>query len=131
MEARVKLANYLALHRHSKFQLGVMDCCLFATRWIDTLQNKNTTEYFVNGYSTQEDLETAFERAQVKKYLRLNGYQETNIIQDTDIVLVDEMDHSSAWLAFNNKIYTMTPRGLIRISPGLLKQKYTIWRHIT
>ena len=129
MEARHKLAQYLALHRHTKFQLGVMDCCLFATRWIDTLQNKNTTDWFVNGYRTQEDLETAFEKAQVKKYLRLNDYQQVTEISDTDIVLVDEMDHSSAWLALNKKIYTMTPRGLLRISPGLLKQKYTVWRH--
>lgn len=127
--SRLKLARYLAEHRHSKFKLGVLDCCLFATRWIDVLQNKNTTAAFCGKYVTDEDLETAWEQANVIYYLRKNGYQPVDDIKDTDIVLVEEMDHSSAWLALNNRIYTMTPRGLLRISPGLLKQKYTVWRY--
>lgn len=134
MEASLKLGRYLAEHRHTPFELGIMDCCLFATRWIDYSQDKNTTDKYSGTYTTTEELQDAFKNAKVKQYLVDNGYQQVDCKKtealNGDILLVDELDHGSAWLVLNNKIHTMTPRGLIRVTIGRLQQPYTIWRFI-
>lgn len=124
-----ELGEFLSIHRHTKYELGVWDCALIGTRWIDYWTGANTTAQFLNRYSTEAEMAEYFKTVDIEAYLVDVGYLPTsNSIESGDIILNIEPDHVSAWLALNNCVYTMTPRGMIRIPPSKLKID-SVWRH--
>lgn len=123
------LGEFLSIHRHTKYELGAWDCCLIATRWIDYWTGANTTAQFLNRYSTEAEMAQYFKTVDIEGYLVDAGYKPVmRGIESGDIVLNIEPDHASAWIALNKCVYTMTPRGMIKLSPNKLNID-SVWRY--
>ena len=123
------LADWIAEQRHTEYQYGVWDCWTHAVQWVSHLTGANNDEY-LNQYSSHEAGVKYYKPSIAGDFFTKNGYEITmDQPKDGDIIMEQQGELESAWLYFNETIYTFIPkrRGYVKIKPGYISD-YIVWR---
>lgn len=129
----LKLAQYLAEHRHTQHAWGTNDCNTFIVRWVDQLLNSNQIELIAGKYHTGTGAARfAAKFTPAAEWLTSAGYEITSEPPVTgDILLEHSHTHMrGAWLVLLRNAYTLTPgAGLVAAPVDEITQTETWTRY--